>query len=147
LVDESDRTGPIHTVAGVDVAYEKGGDRVFAAVLVLDARTLAVIDEATHEERVRFPYVSGLFSFRELPPVAACFAKLATRPDLVVCDGQGRAPPRRCGLACHLGVAFDVPSFGCAKTRLVGPHPPLRSHRGSTAPLLDAGEIVGAALR
>lgn len=147
LVETQDRLGPVRTVAGVDVAYEKGGDRVFAAVVVLDAATLEVLDEATHEERVRFPYIPGLFSFRELPPIATCFEALRTAPDLVVCDGQGCAHPRRFGLACHLGVLFDLPAIGCAKTLLVGSHAPLGHHRGSTAPILDAGEEVGLALR
>lgn len=129
LVETQDRLGPVRTVAGVDVAYEKGGDRVFAAVVVLDAATLEVLDEATHEERVRFPYIPGLFSFRELPPIATCFEALRTAPDLVVCDGQGRAHPRRFGLACHLGVLFDLPAIGCAKTLLVGSHAPLGHHR------------------
>lgn len=146
-VEARDRIGPVRAVAGVDVAYEKHGDRVFAAVVVLDARTLAVIDQATHEERARFPYVPGLFSFRELPPVEACFAKLAREPDLVVCDGQGRAHPRRFGLACHLGVLLDRPAIGCAKKMLIGEHPPLGAFRGAHAPIADGGEVVGLALR
>jgi deoxyribonuclease V len=147
LVEREDRLGPVRTIAGVDVAYEKDGDRVFAAVVVLDAGTLAVIDEATHEERARFPYVPGLFSFRELPPIAACFAKLSRMPDLVVCDGQGLAHPRRFGLACHLGVLFDVPSIGCAKKTLSGTYGAIGERRGDDAPILDEGEVVGLALR
>lgn len=147
LVVDEDALGPVRAVAGVDVAYEKDGERLFAAVVVLDARTLEVIDEAVHEERARFPYVPGLFSFRELPPIVQCFAKIAREPDLIVCDGQGRAHPRRFGLACHLGVLFDRPAIGCAKTMLVGSHAALALPRGSHAPILDAGETVGLALR
>lgn len=147
LVEREDRLGPVHAIAGVDVAYEKDGDRVFAAVVVLDERTLAVIDEATHEERARFPYVPGLFSFRELPPIAACFAKLSRTPELVICDGQGLAHPRRFGLACHLGVLFDVPSIGCAKKTLVGTYGAIGAHRGDDAPIVDRGEVLGLALR
>jgi deoxyribonuclease V len=146
-VELEDRLGAVQTVAGVDVAYEKEGERLFAAVVVLDARTLEVIDAATHEARAQFPYVPGLFSFRELPPIVACFEALSVPPDLVVCDGQGRAHPRRFGLACHLGVLFDVPTIGCAKTVLVGEHTALGAPRGERADLIDGGELVGAALR
>lgn len=146
-VETEDRLGPVARVAGVDVAYEKGGDRVFAAVVVLDARSLDVVEEATHVERVRFGYVPGLFSFRELPPLVACFEKLDVAPDLVVCDGQGRAHPRRFGLACHLGVLFDRPAIGCAKTVFVGTHAKVGSRRGHDRPLVHDGETVGLALR
>lgn len=147
LVVEEDRLASVRTVAGVDVAYEKDGDRVFAVVVVLDAETLDVIDEATHEERARFPYVPGLFSFRELPPIVRCFAKLRRAPELVVCDGQGRAHPRRFGLACHLGVLFDLPTIGCAKKMLVGCHGAIGARRGDDAPIVDDREVVGLALR
>ncbi|MEQ8461417.1 MAG: deoxyribonuclease V [Sandaracinaceae bacterium] len=146
-VVEDDRLGSVRRVAGVDVAYEKGGDRVYAAVVVLDAATLEVVEEATHAASATFPYVPGLFSFRELPPVVACFGKLRAPPDLVVCDAQGRAHPRRFGLACHLGVLFDVPTIGCAKTLLVGQHAALGPSRGDRAPLVHEGDVVGAALR
>jgi deoxyribonuclease V len=146
-VVSEDRLGPVKRVAGVDVAYEKGGERVFAAVVVLDADTLEVVEEATHVGRVKFPYVPGLFSFRELPPLVACFEQLAAAPDLVVCDGQGRAHPRRFGLACHLGVLFDLPAIGCAKTALVGTHERVGSRRGHDRELVHDGEVVGLALR
>ena len=147
LVETEDRLGPVHHVAGVDVAYEKEGDRVFAAVAVLDARTLEVMEEATHVDTVRFGYVPGLFSFRELPPIVACFEKLSAAPDLVVCDAHGRAHPRRFGLACHLGVLFDLPSIGCAKTPYVGREDEIGKRRGHDRELVDDGEVVGLALR
>ncbi|MCA9605705.1 MAG: deoxyribonuclease V [Myxococcales bacterium] len=146
-VETEDRLGEVRRVAGVDVAYEKGGDRVFAAVVVLDAETLAPVERATHVARATFPYVPGLFSFRELPPLLECFAALDRPPDLVVCDGQGRAHPRRFGLACHLGLLFDLPTIGCAKTRLIGEHATPAAPRGSEAPLLDDGEPIGTVLR
>jgi deoxyribonuclease V len=145
--ETDDLPARVRTVAGVDVAYEKNGDRVFAAVIVLDAASLAVVEEATHAERARFPYVPGLFSFRELPPITECFAKLRSPPDLVVCDGHGRAHPRRFGLACHLGVLLDLPSIGCAKTLLVGTHAPLGPKRGDHSPIVDRNETIGVALR
>ena len=142
-----DAFGDVRTVAGVDVAYEKDGDRVFAAVIVLDAVSLEVRDAQTHVARVAFPYVPGLFSFRELPPVLECFERLALAPDLIVCDAQGRAHPRRFGLACHLGVLLDAPTIGCAKTRLVGTHDEPGAARGDSAALMEGPEQIGLVLR
>lgn len=91
------------TVAGLDVAYAESGHRLAAAVTVLDAATLAVVDEAVDVGRPAFDYVPGLFAFRELPALLAALERLTVRPDLLVCDGHGLAHPRRFGLACHLG--------------------------------------------
>ncbi len=97
--------------------------------------------------RTRFPYVPGYLSFREAPAVLAALAKLRTRPDLLLCDGQGRAHPRRFGLACHLGVLTGLPSIGVAKSLLLGVHGPLPEPKGSWVALKDKGEVIGAALR
>jgi deoxyribonuclease V len=108
---------------------------------------LDVIETATAEDRVLFPYIPGLFSFRELPPLIKACAKLQHSPDLVVCDGQGYAHPRRFGLACHLGVIFDLPTIGCGKTRLLGEHKEPDTKRGAIAPLYDNNEVIGNVLR
>jgi deoxyribonuclease V len=146
-VIKNDQFNEIHLVAGVDVAYQKCSNRLVAAVVVLDADSLNIIETVTAEENVRFPYIAGLFSFRELPPLIKSFAKLNHAPDLIVCDGQGYAHPRRFGLACHLGVVFDVPTIGCGKTRLLGEHKQPGRERGSIAPLYDNGEVIGSVLR
>ena len=146
-VERQDRLTKINVIAGVDVAYSKHGDRLVAAVVLLDAASLAVIEKAIAEDIMQFPYVPGLFSFRELPPIARALQQLQRTPDLIVCDGQGVAHPRRFGLACHVGVLFDVPTIGCGKTRLLGTHEAVGSIRGDHAPLIDNGEIVGNILR
>ncbi|MDX1693972.1 MAG: deoxyribonuclease V [Ketobacteraceae bacterium] len=143
----NDQIGEVKFVAGVDVAYSKDSDRLIAAVVILDAETLEIIETATAEGINRFPYIPGLFSFRELPPLAKACANLQHRPDLVVCDGQGIAHPRRFGLACHFGVIFDIPTIGCGKTRLIGEYKEPDITRGSVAPLVDHDEVVGNALR
>jgi deoxyribonuclease V len=148
LVERDDRLSDHLTrIAGVDVAYDQASDRLVAAVVVLDAMSLAVVEQATAEDVARFAYVPGLFSFRELPPIAAALGKLQLTPDLIVCDGQGIAHPRRFGLACHLGVLFDVPTIGCAKKLLIGRHDELGSARGDQSSLSDGGEVIGSALR
>ena len=122
-------------------------NRAYAGVVVIDRESMQTVDEATAVAEVTFPYVPGLLSFRELPAVAVAWARLRTRPDVLIFDGAGYAHPRRFGLACHGGVLFDVPSVGCAKSILVGRHGPLRERRGSTAELVDRGEVVGMAVR
>lgn len=139
------RTGSVspRVVAGVDVSEKDGIAR--AAVVVL--RDLEPVEEATAELPVEFPYVPGLLSFRELPPLLAAWKKLNARPDAVIVDGQGYAHPRRFGLACHLGVLLGLPAIGCAKSRLIGEYEEPPAPRGSWSPLTDRGERIGAALR
>lgn len=146
-VMKEDQFDNIQLVAGVDVAYAKESDKLVAAVVILNADTLEVVETALAEDSIQFPYIPGLFSFRELPPLIKAFAKLKNTPDLVVCDGQGYAHPRRFGLACHLGVIFDVPTIGCGKTRLLGEYQKPDAERGAVAPLIDSGEAIGKALR
>lgn len=147
LVETTDRLNPIETVAGVDVAYDKNSDQLVAAAVVLNAESLTVVDCAIVQDVERFPYIPGLFSFRELPPLAKALEQLKTTPDLIVCDGQGIAHPRRFGLACHLGVLFGVPTIGCSKTRLVGDAAEPGNIRGEMSILVDRGEVVGQLLR
>ncbi|QLQ39401.1 deoxyribonuclease V [Micromonospora robiginosa] len=134
-------------VAGLDVAYAESGDRLAAAVTVLDAVGLDVVDEAVHVGRPAFPYVPGLFAFREMPALLAALDKLTVRPDLLVCDGHGVAHPRRFGLACHLGVVTGLPAIGVGKTPLVGSWEQPGPRRGDWAELRDGDEVVGRVLR
>ena len=99
-------------VAGADISMDRGSDVGYAGLAVLDAATLDTVETAVAVAPLTFPYVPGFLSFRELPPLAAAWARLARRPDVVIFDGQGYAHPRRFGLACHGGVLFGVPSIG-----------------------------------
>lgn len=135
------------TVAGLDVAYAESGDRLAAAVTVLDARTLAVVDSAVSVGRPAFAYVPGLFAFREMPALLDALDRLTVRPELLVCDGHGLAHPRRFGLACHLGVVTGLPAIGVGKTPLLGEWTPPDDRRGAWAPLRDGDEVVGRVLR
>jgi len=94
-----------------------------------------------------FPYVPGLFAFREVPGLLEALGRLSTTPDLLVCDGQGLAHPRRFGLACHLGVLTGLPAIGAAKTAFVGTHAEPGPARGASADLIVDNEIVGAVVR
>lgn len=138
---------PLHYIAGLDVAYAVDESRVAGAVTVLDATTLDLVETATACRPVDFPYIPGLLAFREIPALLDALAKLKHVPDILVCDGYGLAHPRRFGLACHLGVLTDVPTFGVAKTSFIGAFEEPEPTRGSTADLLDRGEVIGRVLR
>jgi deoxyribonuclease V len=130
-------------VAGVDVGYKAGVAR--AAAVVLDR--LDTIEEVVVDEPISFPYVPGLLSFREIPPLLAAWKLLKTRPDVVIVDGQGIAHPRRFGVASHFGVLIGLPTIGCAKSRLIGEFESPAPARGSWSPLRHRGETIGAVLR
>lgn len=142
-----DTFAPLHTVAGVDVGFEERGKITRAAVVVLEYPGLTVLEKRLHREPTRFPYVPGLLSFREIPAVLGALTALRTRPDLLLCDGQGYAHPRRFGLACHLGVLTDIPSIGAAKSRLIGRYADPGPDKGNWSALTDQGETIGAVLR
>lgn len=146
-VIREDRLGPVHYVAGVDVGFEDRGKITRAAVAVLEFPSLELRDQALSRSPTRFPYVPGYLSFRELPAVLEALHGLSLRPDLLLCDGQGLAHPRRFGLACHLGVLTDLPSIGVAKSRLTGSHAEPPAEKGGWVPLRDKGETIGAVVR
>jgi len=135
----------VRRVAGLDVGFRGGMAR--AAVVVVSYPDLEVQAQAVAERPVEFPYVPGLLTFREGPAALEALDRLASPWDVLLCDGQGIAHPRRLGLASHLGVLLDRPSVGCAKSRLVGSYGGLGEEPGSWAELVDRGEVVGAALR
>jgi deoxyribonuclease V len=146
-VELEDRFGEIHYVAGADMAFDPATEIAFAGVIVYRFPGLEEVERRMARRKLRFPYVPGLLSFRECPILLAAFARLQTEPDLILIDGQGLAHPRRLGIACHIGILFDKPTIGCAKSRLVGEHqePPARA--GSTAPLELEGDRLGMVLR
>ncbi len=137
-------------VAGLDCAFSKDGKRIVAAVVVLQLPGFEVLETAQVVRKVNFPYIPGLLSFREAPACIAAVKKLRKQPNLFLVDGQGVAHPRRLGLAAHLGLFFDKPTIGCAKSRLIGTYkePPLE--KGNYALLIDDSRqsaIIGAVVR
>ena len=146
-VSTQDEVGAVRRLAGVDVGFPGGGPVARAAVAVLSFPGLEPVEHVLAEQPVEFPYVPGLLSFRELPVVLQALGRLQQAPDLLLVDGQGRAHPRRFGIACHLGVLTGLPSIGVAKTRLIGEHAVVPDRRGAWVPLRDRGEVIGAVLR
>lgn len=148
-VIREDRLGPVSRVAGVDVAYDRRGRSgvARAAAVVFGFPDLAVVDKVALSLAVDFPYVPGLLTFREAPAALAALERLSVRPDVLLCDGQGLAHPRRLGFASHLGLYLDTPSVGVAKSVLVGTYDEPGPDKGDWTELIDKGEVVGAALR
>ncbi len=144
-IERQNRFGPLKHAAGVDVSVRD--DVGQAAVVVLDLGRLSPVEYAVATRPIAFPYIPGLLSFREGPAVLEALAQLKTTPDLLMVDGHGISHPRRIGIASHLGLLADLPSIGCAKSRLVGQHDEPAEEAGSYAPLVDRGEVIGAVLR
>jgi deoxyribonuclease V len=167
LWEGADRLGSIRTVAGLDASFILTGpqalhkqanrwgglrdaNQAIGCVVAFRYPEMAEITRAFAVVPLEFPYVPGLLSFREIPALLAALKKLKQFPDLLFCDGQGYAHPRRLGLASHLGVLLDKPSIGCAKSILIGTHGPLKQKAGSWTALVDENasrERIGAALR
>jgi deoxyribonuclease V len=138
---------PIETVAGIDLGYDLKTGTSRAVVVVLKFPELELIESSEAILPIQFPYVPGLLSFRETPVAIKALEKLENAPDLILCDGQGIAHPRRFGIACHIGLITNIPSVGVAKSLLVGKYGALGETRGSTAPLIHRNEQVGVVLR
>lgn len=138
---------PIQTVAGIDLGYDAETDTCRAVAAVLKFPELELIETAEAVMPIQFPYVPGLLSFRETPVAIEALKKLQTPPDLILCDGQGIAHPRKFGIACHIGLIADIPTIGVAKSLLVGKFKNLGEKRGSTADLIYKNEKIGVALR
>jgi len=143
----SDQLGEVNYVAGVDVGFEDNYAISRAAVAVLSFPELQLIEQAIARRPTNFPYIPGFLSFREVPVVLDALSQIKITPDLILCDGQGIAHPRRFGLACHLGLLITVPTIGVAKSRLIGQHEELPPEKGNWQPLRHRGEVIGAVVR
>jgi deoxyribonuclease V len=148
------------TIAGIDCALSENNQKIIAAAIVLRVQTVQkdfwgptesscfeIIETADTVQKINFPYIPGLLSFRESPACIAAVEKLKNEPDAFLIDGQGFAHPRRFGLACHLGLFFDKPTIGCAKSRLTGFFEDPAPEKGSFSPLKDGNEVIGAVVR
>jgi deoxyribonuclease V len=147
-VETEDRFNqPVKTVAGIDLGYDVKNDTSRAVAVVLSFPELELLETSKALLPIQFPYVPGLLSFRETPVAIKALEKLEITPDVILCDGQGLAHPRRFGIACHIGILADVPTIGVAKSILVGKFENLGEERGSIASLMHKNEQIGVALR
>lgn len=135
----------IKLIAGVDVSV-KGG-MVRAAIVTMNMDGFEIVETQTAQRRLEFPYIPGLLAFREAPVLMQAFRKLRSVPDVALVDGHGLCHPRLFGLACHMGLAWDIPTIGVAKSRLVGAGPEPGEQKGAWAPLEFQGQVVARVLR
>ncbi|HVE55943.1 MAG TPA: deoxyribonuclease V [Pyrinomonadaceae bacterium] len=147
VIKEDQFDAPVKTVAGIDLGYDVQANRSRAVVAVLKFPELTLLESSEAIMPIQFPYVPSLLSFRETPVAVKALEKLQITPDLILCDGQGIAHPRRFGIACHIGLLTNVPSIGVAKSLLVGKYGNLGEERGSIAPLTHYNEEIGVVLR
>lgn len=146
-VDTATPLPPWTTLAAADVSFDRGGAWIYAAVVVVEWPDPEPVEVATAVVEARFPYIPGLLSFREAPGLLDAFRKLERRPDLILCDGQGIAHPRRLGIASHLGLWLDLPTIGCAKSLLTGQFVAPGVERGDRSPLTHRDEVIGEVVR
>jgi len=137
----------VKTVAGADVSSSKRSDRIWAGVVVFKYPELIKLEEKWVQGNTQFPYIPGLLSFREVPLLLETIEQLETNPDIILCDGQGIAHPRGLGLASHLGLLLNLPTIGCAKSRLIGEFSAVGLDKGDYAKLHYKGGVIGAVLR
>jgi len=137
----------VDLIAGADAAYDKKAGAVYAAVVVLKANDMEVVDRCWAKDNTVFPYIPGLLTFREGPALLRALEKLKIRPDVILFDGQGIAHPRSMGIAAHMGLHINVPTIGCAKSRLAGEFIYPDEEVGSWSPLVHKDKIIGAVLR
>ena len=145
----SDHNHPLEitTVAGADISYARGDALFFAAVVLLEYPSLKVLETVSYAQRVTFPYIPGLLTFREGPPLLTAFERLTGVPDVIIFDGHGIAHPRGIGLASHMGLFLNVPTIGCAKKRLTGFYEEPGIKRGDFSLLTRESETIGAVVR
>jgi deoxyribonuclease V len=134
-------------IAGVDISVNRFAKTGTGAVVILSYPDLELLEMQSVTDKIAFPYVPGLLTFREAPLIMAAWEKLQVKPDVVIVDGQGIAHPRRIGLASHLGLLLDVPTIGCAKSRLIGEYIEPEAAAGNFSALRDNNEVIGVALR
>jgi len=134
-------------IAAGDAAYSRTDDRIYAASLLFSYPDLALLEISSARERVSFPYIPGLLSFREAPILIKTLTKLKSKPGVILVEGQGIAHPRSMGIATHIGLLLDIPTIGCAKSRLLGSKAEPGIDQGSMAPLVEEGQTVGMIVR
>ncbi len=117
-VDETLKISDVKKIAGFDVTYD--GDQAVCAGVVLDAKTMKVLEVKHIVTKAPMNYVPGFLAFREGPPILQVYYDFENEPDVIMIDGHGIAHPRKCGLAAYIGVELVKPTIGVAKDLLDG---------------------------
>lgn len=137
----------IKIIGGGDISFNKHSSEVYAGIVLLKYPEMIEIERSLIKTTVNFPYIPGLLSFREIPPLLKAWDKLKNQADIIILDGQGIAHPRRLGIASHFGILVNKPTIGCAKSRLIGHYDEPELTKGSHSFIYDKDEIIGSVLR
>lgn len=137
----------ITTIGGSDISFNKYSEVVYAGIIIFSYPDLKVLERSTVISKTKFPYISGLLAFREVPALLEAWDKLKIKPDVLVLDGQGIAHERRLGIATHFGIIANTPTLGCAKSRLAGRYEEPANEMFAESPMYDKGELIGTALK
>ncbi|MEM3100683.1 MAG: endonuclease V [Candidatus Nitrosotenuis sp.] len=132
----NDSLESINTICAVDVSYK---NKVAFASAVIVNKTFQVIEHVNFKNVITSPYVPGFLFLREAPPALVALGSLKNDYDLLMVDGHGQLHPRKCGLACYLGLVLDKPTIGVAKNLLCG--------MIKNEFVLVNGEILGAVIK
>lgn len=120
VVAAKDDFGEISRICGVDIAYSGGSNAAYCSAVIMDRNMQQLVESVDVQTIVKYPYVPGLLMLREAEPIFYTLKLLKNSYDLLLIDGHGLLHPRKCGLACYIGVTLDKPTIGVAKSRLCG---------------------------
>jgi deoxyribonuclease V len=118
VIDYDCLNNEINNICGIDVAYKN--NIAFCSALIVNKRTLEIIESINHKSIVNYPYIPGLFIVRESKSIIGVLKLIKNSYDVLLIDAHGVLHPRRCGLACYIGVIIDKPTIGIAKNLLCG---------------------------
>ena len=138
---------PIRLIGGADISFNKFEETVYAGIVVLKYPEQLVQTYTAVTFTVKFPYISGLLAFREVPALLKAWQQLTLKPDILVLDGHGIAHPRRTGIATHFGIIAQQPTIGCGKSRLTGNYQEPANQQFASTPLMHKEEQIGYVLR
>jgi deoxyribonuclease V len=86
---------------------------VLAGIVVCD-KEFNIIDEQYSLDKLKFPYIHGFRSYRELSAMMNAYSKIQEHIDLVLISGEGTIHPRL-GIASHFSLAANVPTIGVSE--------------------------------
>ncbi len=133
---------------GVDVSFPRK-DVACGVIAVFKFPYLQIVNVYHAIKEVMFPYIPGLLSFRETPVILEASKKIKKSEvaDLIFVDGNGILHPRKFGIASHIGLIFDTPTIGVAKSLLCGELDNQPEKKGNSVDVTLNNEVIGCCLK
>jgi deoxyribonuclease V len=118
VITSDDFDSKVESICGVDVSYRK--KTAYCSAVIISKENFEIIETVSSKSEIKNPYIPGLFILRESAPILKTL-RLITKPfQILLVDGHGMLHPRRCGLACHIGISTNLSTIGVAKSLLCG---------------------------